>query len=236
MMSQLRVGNFTSSEIWKLMKSGKAKGSFGVPALSYIKEKNMERRLGRSISQESDARPLMWGKLLEARAFDLLGLDYELTSSETFQHPSVPSWVGSPDGFRHHNGQRNAVIDFKAPQLKSFCSLVDAWRSGGIDAVRADCDEGDKYYWQLVGNACITGCSLAELIVYCPYQSELSAIRQMIEGDPRGYFISYSDDNALPYLLDGGYYKNINVMSFEVPFLDKQMLQIRVEEAAKELV
>lgn len=56
----LRHGNFTSSEIVALTTKGKAKDSFGKPALTYIEEKNMERRLGRSITTESNAKPLVW--------------------------------------------------------------------------------------------------------------------------------------------------------------------------------
>jgi hypothetical protein len=238
-MNQIRVGNFTSSEIFNLMKNGKEKGSMGAPAFTYIMEKNMERRLGRSVDTETDAKPLNWGKVLEKRAFDRLGTSYQLTSDRTYQHSTIKCWVGSPDGF-HHNSEspiEQAVIDFKAPwTLKSFCQLVDAWKIGGIDAIRAEHKDGEKYFWQLVSNAAITGCSFAELIVYCPYQSELASIRQMVEGDPKAYFIWSSVDAELPFLPDDGYYKNINVMRFAVSPNDKLALHNRVELAAKELI
>jgi hypothetical protein len=39
--------------------------------------------------------------------------------------------------------------------------------------------------------------------------------------------------NTLP---DGGYFKNINKLVFEIPVKDKLYLHSRVEEAAKELI
>jgi len=58
MMSPIRNGNFTSSEIFRLMKPGKAKGSYSVDVQTYIDECNRERRLRRSIEVQTDARPL----------------------------------------------------------------------------------------------------------------------------------------------------------------------------------
>lgn len=80
MNNDLRFGRFTSSEVYKLMSSGKAKGSFGKPALTYIEEKNMERRLGRGLNVEQNARPMTWGSLLEGYVFDKLGMEYRLCS------------------------------------------------------------------------------------------------------------------------------------------------------------
>ncbi len=66
----VRVGNFTSSEIVALVSKGKEKGSFGKPALTYIEECNMERRLLRSVTDDVSARPLSWGLLVENIAFE----------------------------------------------------------------------------------------------------------------------------------------------------------------------
>jgi hypothetical protein len=235
-MNKNRIGNFTSSEIVALMSNGREKGSLGAPAKTYIKEKNRERRLGRSISPETDARPTSWGKHLERRAFDILGLDYSLTSDKTFAHPTVECWVGSPDGFHHRNGQFG-VIDFKAPfTLKSFCQLVDSFNEGGIDALRAEHKDGEKYYFQIVSNACITGAKWGELIVYMPYESELDTIRQASEGNPDLYWLWSAPNEKLPYLVDGGYYKNINVLQFDIPASDKLALHERVVQAKSQLI
>src|SRR6267154_5796646 len=191
--NELRHGNLTSSEIAAIMKTGKVKGSFGQPALTYIEEKNFERRLGRSIESESSARPLSWGKLVEGRVFDLLGLEYQLVSKETIAHPTISYWAGSPDANKFDEGK--TVIDIKSPiTLKSFCQLVDPLYKdlSGMDAinyVRNEHKDGDKYYWQLVSNSILTESKFAELIVYCPYQSELQPIRDRAShmDDPKQY-------------------------------------------------
>lgn len=234
-MNRLRIGNFTSSDIVKLMSNGRKEGSVGEPFNTYVEEKIMERKLGRPLSIESNDRALLWGKLCESFAFDKLGLDYSLNSDETIVHPDMPYWVGTPDGF-NYTGTERTVIDIKCPwTIKSFCSLVDPLYDGSpetaIQRIREQHKDGEKYYWQLVSNACITGCTHAELIVFMPYKYDLSEIRQLAEGDKRFYFIWASEDNELPYLMDSGYYRSINKIRFEVPLEDKQRLTERVNKA-----
>lgn len=230
MNNEYRNGNFTSSEIVALTKKGKVAGSFGVPALTYIEETNMERRLGRSLTDESNARPLTWGKLLEPRAFDKTDLSYVLCSDVSIIHPTIKYWSGSPDGTKP-----DTVIDIKCPMtLKSFCNLVDPLYAGlaGMDAinsVRENHKDGEKFYWQLVSNAILTNSKFAELIVYVPYFSELEEIKLMAQLVPteilsKHYWIAMAQDDELPYLKDEGYYKNINIIRFEVPQSDKDFL------------
>lgn len=235
---ELRIGAFTSSEIAKLMKNGKAKDSLGKPALTYIDEKNMERRLGRSLDNETNARPLTWGQLIERRVFELLGTEYQLKSQETIIHPEYSFWAGSPDANKFDEGR--TVCDIKSPMtLKSFCQLVDPMVVDGLigieamEKIRENHDKGDDYYWQLVSNAVLTNSKYAELIVYVPYFSELQEIRRFasesdLENEHRYYWVNNAVDEELPYLQDNGFYKNINVIRFEVPEADKQALIGRV--------
>lgn len=235
-----RCGNFTSSEIVALTKKGKDKTSFGAPALTYIEETNLERRLGRSITTEVDARPLSWGKLLEVRVFDMLGLEYSLSSTETIVHPTIPYWAGSPDG-----SKLNTTADFKAPlTLKSFCHLVQPLYEGltgmeAINRVREDHKDGDKFYWQIVSNAILQGNDLGELIIYMPYFSELEEIRIMARHNEQAgkyKWVAWASDDELPYLIEGGYYKNLNIIRFEIPKADKKFLTDCVEKAGKMLI
>jgi len=83
--NELRIGNFTSSNIYKLLAKDRSGKGFGKPALTYIEEKNMERILGRSLATESDARPLQWGKLCERFVFESLSTAYTLCSDVTLQ-------------------------------------------------------------------------------------------------------------------------------------------------------
>jgi len=240
-----RCGNFTSSEIVALTSEGKEKGTFGKPAITYIEETNMERRLGRSLTDETNAKPLTWGKLNEGRVFDLLGLEYILSSEETKLHPEHSFWAGSKDGIKLD--ECLTVIDIKCPiTLKSFCQLVQPLYDGlsGMDAmnkIRESHKDGEKYYWQLVSNSILDNTRYAELIVYMPYESELPEIKMLaqdVKSDmlSKHYWIAMANDGELPFLKDGGYYKNINIIRFEVPKEDKDFLTEKVSAAGRMLI
>lgn len=236
--NKYRIGRFTSSGISALMKLAKDGKSFGKPALTYIEEKNMERKLGRSLTSESNARPTTWGQLVEKRAFELLGTEYRLCSSETIEHPTLPEyWAGSPDLIKFDEGQ--TVVDIKCPYtLKSFCQFADCKT---IEDIRDKHPDGEDYYWQLISNAILTNSKYAELIIYCPYKSELEEIRDLaanVDGASQNRFawVGFAEDKELPYLLDGGYYENLNIIRFEVSEGDKNLLTAIVENASKLLL
>lgn len=237
-----RIGNFTSSEIYRLMTSDRSGKGFGKPALEYIKEKNMERRLGRSISTEVDSRPTTWGKFLEPRVFELMHESYDYNSDKTIVHPDFPYWAGSCDGVKFD--KEKTVYDIKCPSsLKSFCGLVDPLYTNpenAIEAIRENHTDGDKYFWQLVSNAVLTDATYAELIVYVPYQSELNDVRDMAYNHDsitnKLLWIYQSEDTDLPFIRDNGFYKNLNVVRFEVKPEFKMQLTDRVIEASKLLV
>jgi hypothetical protein len=234
MNNELRIGSFTSSEIGALMSEGKAKGSFGAPALTYIEEKNMERRLGRKLKNETDAKPLDWGHLCEGFVFDMLGIEYSTQSKQTIVHPEINYWVGSPDSICY--GQYNTVVDIKSPfTLKSFCQLVDGWKSNGIQGIRDNHKDGEKFYWQIVSNAILTGCKEGELIIFCPYASQVSSLVQ--RGSDTFDWLIYAGMENLPWIPDGNeYYSNINKFRFPIPEADKIALHKRVVEAGQMLV
>lgn len=232
-----RIGNFTSSNIAALMTTDKSGKGFGKPALTYIEEKNMERRLGLSLNAESNARALSWGKFLEGAVFDLLGMAYTLSSTDTIVHATIPFWSGSPDLTKSET-----VGDIKCPLTrKSFCQLVQPLYDGlqgmeAINKVREIHKDGEDYYWQLVSNAILTNKRFAELIVYMPYQSELAAIQSMAEGNKNLYWLWSSSEDELPFLKDDGYYRNINIIHFEVPESDKELLIEKVKAAGEKLI
>lgn len=253
-----RVGNITSSEIVALTSVGKRDmtpqemeaskvvdpkskrktidSGFGKAALTYIAECNMERRLGRSISEKTFSKATSWGNFVEDIAFNKLGTAYKMCSSETILHPTIDCYGGSPDCEKFDEGK--TVVDIKCPfTLKSFCTFIDA---GSMGAIREQHDDGEKYYWQLVSNSILTGAKYAELIIFCPFKSELEYIKRVAYNqdaeDKKTSWIHFANDSELPYLMDEGYYKNINVFRFEVPKSDKDRLLNLVLEAQKLLV
>lgn len=275
MPSNIRNGNFTSGEIVALLSTtsrpmtdeellnhlsinpkSKKKNIDAWPgkaAITYLNQCNMERRLGRALDNEIEAKPTSWGKFVEVLLFQLLDGDYTYNSQDTLTHPEFDFWKGTPDGFKMDGTK--TVVDAKCPfTLESFCKLIGPLYNGfeGMGAINA-LREGytdktglfqsahadiEKYYWQLVSNACIDDCSHAELIVYCPYESELSVIQAAAveSGNPSAYFIANGSQKSLPYIKDDGFYKNINIISFLMPQEDKDLLTETVKKAASYLI
>lgn len=235
MNHELRVGRFTSSSISALMSNGKAKGTYGKPFYTYVQEKYFETKLGRRLDNESNARHLSWGKLVESIAFEELGTEYNLVSQETILHHTIDGWSGSPDLEKFDDGK--TVCDIKCPMtLKSFCTFYECET---IEDVREQHKDGEDYYWQLVSNAILIGAKYAELIVFVPYLEQLESIREAasnIDGDQNKYaWINWATDQDLPYLIPGIFYKNIKVIRFEVTESDKLLLTERVKAAIAEL-
>lgn len=157
----LRLGNFTSSENYRLMSNGtrdmtpdeKAElkkvnpkstkkliedaNLLGESAHTYIRECNWERRLQRPLENDSWAKPLTWGKLCEqfVQQSDLFGMEYAQRSDDPIPHPEIEYWSGTPD-MQHDE----TVCDLKCPHtLNSFCTLVQPLVDGleGIKAMDA---------------------------------------------------------------------------------------------------
>lgn len=228
-----RYGNFSSSEIYKLVKSGRGKNDvFSQTGLTYIAEKRMEKRLGRSLSSETNAKPTNWGTFLEGIAFEKLSLDFSLVSKKRFVHTKYPNWVGMPD-----NLSTDIVADIKCPwTMKQFCELVDAMKSGDpyqyLKSLDGQGQLGSHYIWQLVSNAILCDRDYAALFVYVPYKSDLDMIRyqaSQAEDQNKVAFIQWAKDDELPYLPDDcEYYKDFNTCTFEIPQEDKDFLTERV--------
>lgn len=264
MTSLPSIGNFNSSEIFKLLSMGRVemskeelaarpkdgKGSavkfkeegLGEAALTFIKECNWERKSGRSMNQETWAKQTAWGNLLEPRAFDLLGSSYRRTGQDkSLVHPEHTYWTGTPDGIGYKLTKPFVVPDTKCPfTLNSFFTFADC---ANMDEVVKNHPDGYKYKWQLVSNACILGLDYAELVIYCPYESELAEIRELAQDGSADNFnakterwIMNSNPNELPYIKDGGYYKNLYTFQFEVTKEDKDLLTSRVLLAAEKLI
>lgn len=245
----MRHGNFTSSEIVALTTNPTAKAIangevFGKPALTYIKKKIWERNLDRSIETDTTSRTTSWGKLCEIFFFQHMGiLEYTPMMDEPIRHETIDYWLGSPDAI---NNRLDTCVELKSPQtLTSFCELVEPILKGlqGIEAInyiRDNHTDGEKYYWQIVSNCILTKKQFGELIVFCPYESQLDDIRMLAQQMPtqdlhKYYWIGNASNDELPYLKDGGYYQNINRIVFEVPESDIDFLTKRVLLAGEKL-
>ncbi len=144
----MRTANFSSSQIYKLMASGKAKGSIGAPFYTYVKEKIYEKRLGRPIQKEQGGKAPSWGTFVESRVFELLPLDYTYQSEKRYTHPEL-AWSGAPDMLT-----TDKVVDIKCPySILEYCKKADIMILSDVEALKSEYPEN---YYQLVSNSILT--------------------------------------------------------------------------------
>jgi hypothetical protein len=226
-MTNSRIGTFSSSSIWKLMTNGKAKDSLGKPALTYIKEKRYESKLGREIANEQGKRPTSWGDLVEQVAFVQLDNVENANEKERLSHPDLP-WTGQPD---YTNIE--LVGDIKCPfSLLSFCEMYEIETGEELKTIKPE------YYWQLVSNSILANKQECELTIFVPLQEQLELIRELsksIDGEEQNKFawVNWAQDNELPYLLPDSYYKPLKQIKFTPSEQDKKDLIKRVTLATE---
>ncbi len=232
-----RFGNWTSSGVGNLMTYSRDGKGWGADAVRYMRDKAMERRLGRIISSDFNSHPTSWGLLAELHVNEKLDTSYKLCSQETLTNPLYPFHRGTPDFERFIKEKTTGQV--KSPwTLLSFCTLIDAWEKGGIEQVRKDHGEGDKFYWQTISDSILTDSQWIELIVYCPYREDLDDIRLIAMQSPpeersQYSWLDYVYNDQLPYLIKGNHYKDLNILRFPALQADKDALIARIIEAEK---
>lgn len=143
----------------------------------------------------------------------------------------------------------DTVTDVKCPSSrKKFYELIEPlYDFDGFDATpKANVNgneamqlirktvEGEKYYWQLVSNACILNAKYAELIVFMPYYEDLAEIKLYNNTLKVPFYkVENSKFEELPHILKESGVNNINKIRFEVPAEDKAFLEKRVKEAIR---
>ena len=226
-----RIGAFTSSELHVLCQpkedSAKAK--------TYIKEKQIEKRMGSCLDGGAHTQTLAWGNFMEMMVYSVLGVQYQIASKETNLHPLYGAfWSGSKDLFTvDKDGVMESIAEIKCYQKKNFALYTDCILKKDTELMKI---KFPKEYWQIVSNAIINEVEIGEAITYMPYVSEAEAIKEMAEdydgADQWKYkFIRDQDVKDLPFIADGGYYKNINKFAFIIPEEDKELLTSRILQA-----
>lgn len=182
-----RLGNFTGSQVGRLMKSGRGKDEyFGKDALSYIEEVGGERAFNPAfvINNEelekyfdlvnAESRTTRWGKEQEPKARKL----YEhitgniVTLCGAMWIDSLRCFADSPDGVVI---EKDGCIEIKCQMPKtSFHYQRCVTDAASLKA------ENAQYYWQCVAHMLVTGASWCDFIVYCPMQfNKLLGIKPM---------------------------------------------------------
>lgn len=224
--NQYRLGNFTSSNNYKLFESKKVRET-------YINEKRIERKIQRSINVWEAGKSAAWGEIIESYVFQKkLDTSYKLISEITRVHPELPFWSGSPD-----LETIDSVADIKCYEPKSFCQYADVLMSNDLNIFK---EEFPKEYWQLISNACILEKENAEAILYLPYYEDIIEIQKFVDNadlpNPHRYrFIVENEAENLPYQNVNNYYKDLIRFKFKVPKIDKEELKEAVINANKEI-
>lgn len=162
---QERLGKFTSSEIHKLMKSGRGKDKyFSDTATTYIKSKLAELITGERTPDVS-SNAIEYGRSMEPEAFEVFKrlkphlnpVHFGITVPKFFPYGDFAG--GSPDGETSDNG----IIEIKCPYNST----------NHIEHLLLETQEDFKeytpeYYWQVQANMMFTGSDRAYFISYDP--------------------------------------------------------------------
>lgn len=234
-----RIGNFTSSQIFRLASINKD-GTKSKSFYTYVEEKMYERKLKRSVQLSVYSKSMAWGKLLEKRVNDMLGLEYEMINKQTFINKKYPFHTGSPD---FKKGE-NCIAELKCFEPKNAASYISACLSNDTEIIK---EKHAKEYWQMVSNSIILNTEFAEAIIYIPYESEMQEISELCQ-DPlyldkvglQPWEVRYITEMVeqdklynLPCIPDDSSFKNLNVFNFEVPIKDKIFLTKCILDAEK---
>lgn len=234
MNNEYRRGRFTSSMVFNLIKGGRGKNDvFSAPGLNYIQEKNIERRMGTCLDGGAHTQALAWGNFMELTLYSILGTQYQISSKDTKLHPKYPKiWAGSTDVYTEDPRTKKmlSIGEIKCYQRKNFALYTDCILKKDTELLK---EEFPKEYWQIVSNAIINEVEIGEAITYMPYASEAEVIKQMAEDYEGEDFWKYKfirdlPIEDLPFLPDGGYYKNINKFAFIIPQEDIEFLTSRI--------
>lgn len=228
----MRYGRFTSSQIYKLMTTNRKGDDFGAPALTYIEEKRLERKLKRTLTTDSYSKSMAWGNIIESYVFKLMPFSYDLVSNSTVVHPNFEFWAGTTDLV-----SKGKISEIKCYEPKNFALYTEALMSGNLEVLK---DKFPMEYWQMISNACILGVDTVEAISFMPYESEADDIKQHVldyqEYDAWKYRFIYEtiemgQSYKLPFLPNDSDFKNLNILTFEAPKEDKEELTHRVVKA-----
>lgn len=277
-----RVGNVTSSEICAIIPYGKRdmteeelaarptgprgglldkrttvedKKMFSTAGNTYIQQCNWERRSGIPLDKDESAKPLTWGRLMEAFLNELLDTEYHICGDESKTHPKFDYWTGSKDGMRKKVGLEDAVIEVKSPYSRqSFFKLADCvleyedvngiwYAKDGLavmSRIRDNHPDGEKWYWQIISNAAINNVLHGELVFFMPFSDQIDSIKEFAANDStidqtHLFWVDRALPSEIPHIKRGYFYNNIYVVRFALPQEDIELLTSRVELAGTKL-
>lgn len=182
--NQVRIGRFTSSEMYKLMteprsKADKEAGKLSEGALTYVNIKVAEVLTGQP-KAESYAYPLVYGKELEPQAIEYFikktGYTYEPAMFVPFGDHSG----GSPDGYINENDTLEIKCPFQSENMVDYLMLTDQF-----DLKR----NHPNHYWQVMSNLLFTEKEQLHFVCYDPRMTteKHRMVHLVIKPDPNDF-------------------------------------------------
>jgi len=174
-----RLGNWTGSEIYKLMGRGRSKAdTFSETAKSYILKVLSERMLSTDVVEDDELFGLYinqtsaWSKAMEwgiehedeARMLYEKKTGNEVTAVPSIAHAAIEHYAASPDGIIT---RADKVIEIKCPLPDTYVKY--RLMIGDADDLRAVKPE---YFWQVMAEMDCTEAAACDFIVYNPFMRE----------------------------------------------------------------
>lgn len=172
---KMRIGRFTSSEMYRLMTSPKSKedkdaGKLSETALGYVNEKVAESLTGIA-KQNSYAYPLVYGKETEAQAIEAFcnktGFIWDEIGFVGFGDHAG----GSPDGIINETDILEVKCPYAIDTQVDYLQLTDQW-----DLQRLK----PAYYWQCMSNLLFTKKDKAHFVSFDPRYPEKQQIVHIV--------------------------------------------------------
>ena len=151
---------------------------------TYVSQLLRSRRMRRDVGKDADSSDTLWGDLMERRVVQMIlkdnvWLDDMADKTEVHHDPQyAPYWCGSPDLLE----KGECVADIKGFQRDRFSRVYE---------ILEECERLDSFiplkenekdiYWQLLSNSEVFNTPNAEIIIYCPYDSEREEIKELAE-------------------------------------------------------
>ena len=163
-----RAGKFTGSEIYKLMKSGRAKDKvFSDTAISYIYDKIAEIMTGGlSIKyKQFDSRATEWGNEQEPNAKKCYS---DFTGNQVIEMGFVQYsdfFGASPDGAIEEDGLIEAKCPYNSVNHVKYLLCKEPT------------DLPDEYYWQVQAELLATGRAWCDFVSYDPRCTERTCLK-----------------------------------------------------------
>lgn len=171
----MRVGRFTSSEMYKLMtepKSAEAKkaGNLSEGALTYVQQKVAETLTGQ-LKQTSYAFPLVYGKENEEHGRNAFIEKFSYQWDEIGFVGFGDHAGGSPDGIINETDILEVKCPFAIDTHVAYLQLLDQW-----DLKR----EKPEYYWQCMSNLLFTKKDQCHFVSWDPRYPEGKQLAHII--------------------------------------------------------